>query len=213
MLHRRGFTLLELMVVVAIIAILAGMVMAVLAILRKQQRTASTWDLMTHMHTAMDMYLRESPRLGNPTSSDFLADPWEFFYKAQHRLKKPTYLELPLHQVVKKTAQGASLRADSLTQATHIVDHFGSNSANVLSFTILNHSRGSGDKFVYAQCILLRSSAGTLGDPKDDLVFGFNSDKASWRKLRINDFEDFAKEIDRSPAPVLETKWTDPLSY
>lgn len=211
MIGRRAFTLIELMVVVAIIAILVGMVLSVLSILRRQQKTASTWDLMTHVTTAIDQYLREAPRLGDATGSDFRNDPWEFFYKSQHRLKKPPLLELPLSQLVQKTASGVGVRAESLFKATHIVDHFGNNPVNALSFTILNHNKGSGDKFIYANCIILRSSASSPSDPKDDLIFAFNSEKANWRKLKVDDFDDFAKELDRSPVPVLETEFKNPL--
>ena len=70
---RDGFTMIELMVVVAIIAALAGISLAGLSILRRQQKIASTLDLMTNVTTAVDAYLREYRRLGNATdSSDFL---------------------------------------------------------------------------------------------------------------------------------------------
>lgn len=208
---RRGFTMIELMVVVAIIVILAGMILGVLSILRRQQKIASTWDLMTHVTTAVDQYLREAPRLGDATSTNFKNDPWEFFFKSQHRQKKQPLLELPLTQVVKKTGSGSCVRAESLQTATHIVDHFGTTPANVLSFTILNHNKGTGDKFIYANCILLRSSASSPSDPKDDLIFAFNSEKANWRKVKVDDLDEFAAELDRSPVPVLDTAWKNPL--
>jgi prepilin-type N-terminal cleavage/methylation domain-containing protein len=208
---RRGFTLIELLIVIAIISALAGMVLAGLSILRRQQKIAGTLDLMTHITTAVDQYLRDYQRLGDATSSDFLKDPWEFLYKRQHRVKQQPILDLPLHQLVTKLGPGACTRADSVFTATHINDHFGNAAPNVLSFTIINKSNGTGTAFTYAQCIVLRSSAGTLGDPKDDLIFGFSSDKASWRKLRLDELEDFSADI--VPKPTLDKEWKDPLSY
>jgi len=210
---RRGFTLIELLVVIAIISALAGMSLAGLSVLRRQQKIASTLDLMTHITTAIDKYLHEYQRLGDATSSDFIKDPWEFLYKQQHRVKQQPLLELPLPRLVTSTGGGSCERAEAPQRATHILDHFGSSAVNVFSFTILNYSKGGGTAFTYAQCILLRSSAGTLGDPKDDLIFGFNSDKATWRKLRLQDLEEFATEIDRMPTPVFDQAWKAPLDF
>ena len=209
---RRGFTLIELMVVIAIIAAIAGMALAGLSILRRSQKVASTLDLMTHITTAVDQYLTEYRRLGKVDSSDFINDPWEFFYKQRHRLKQTPILELPLTRLVTKTSAGACTRAEAPQTATHITDHFGNAPPNVFSFTIFNHSQTSGSAFTYAQCIILRSSAGSMSDPKDDLLMAFNSDKAAWKKIRVQDLEDFAQELDRSPKPILEKEWKDPLT-
>ncbi|HEX3134697.1 MAG TPA: type II secretion system protein, partial [Planctomycetota bacterium] len=193
---RRGFTLIELLVVIAIISALAGMSLAGLSILRRQQKVAGTLDLMTHITTAIDQYLRDYQRLGN-VPQEFLDDPWYYFFKLQHRAQQKPLLELPLERLVTMTSAGACTRAESPQKATHITDFWGNNPGNVFSFVILNNSKGTGSAFSYAQCILLRSSAGTPSEPKDDLILGFNSEKASWRKLRIEDLEEFAKEIDR----------------
>lgn len=208
---RRGFTLIELLVVIAIISALAGMALAGLSVLRRQQRVAGTLDLMTHITTAVDQYLRDYPRLGY-APVNFTNDPWEYLYKAQHRVKQKPLLELPLNRLVTKTGPGACSLADSAQSATHITDHFGSNVVNVFSFTLINHSKRAGKSFEYAQCIILRSSAGTQGDPKDDLIFAFNSEKASWRKLRTDELAEFSNELDPVPMPALSTEWKDPLS-
>jgi type II secretory pathway pseudopilin PulG len=208
---RHGFTLIELFVVFSIIIILASIALGALTILKRQQKVASTLSLMDNIKGAVDQYLADAPRLGNPTSSDFLNDPWEFFYKAQRRLGQVPLLELPPKQVVRKTGAGAMVPADALQTATHIVDHFGNTPANVLSFTIVNHSKGSGDNFVYANCILLRSSAGTLSDNNDDLVWAYSREKANWRKIKVADFTEFASELDQSPTPTLSADWEDPL--
>ena len=85
MFMRRGFTLIELLVVIAIIAILAGLVLAGLSSLQRTTKIAKTLDLMTSVTTVIDRYLGAHQRLGDITSSDFLADPWDLFFKKQSK--------------------------------------------------------------------------------------------------------------------------------
>jgi prepilin-type N-terminal cleavage/methylation domain-containing protein len=209
---RSGFTFIELLVVVAIIAALAGISLAGLAVLRKQQRIASTLDLMTHITTALDAYIREHRRLGNATdANDFLNDPWHFLYKDQRQHKKQPLLEINLERLVERVSPGVSKRPEAVHTATHMTDFFGGTPTNVLSFTIFNNNLGAGTNTQYVHCIILRSSAGTLGDPKDDLFYAYSADKASWRKLKYNDISDFLNNLD--PVPMYDMNWVDPLSY
>lgn len=214
MFMRRGFTLIELLVVIAIIAILSGIVLAGVSSLQRTTKIAKTVDLMTSVTSVIDRHLSAHQRLGDITSGDFLADPWDLFFKKQSKLKQIPYLDIPLSGLVKKVGSGACIGAESKQVATHIVDSFGANAANVLSFTIKNISKGNGDAFYYAHYIFLRSSAGTFGDPKDDLIYAYSYEKASWRKLRNSEVVDFANELD--PVPTLTEitdlqKFSDPL--
>ncbi len=211
---RNGFTLIELMVVVAIIAALAGISLAGLSILRRTQKIASTLDLMTNITTAVDAYLHEYRRLGNNVtdSSDFLTDPWYFLYKEQVLNKKVGMLEgIKLERLVERVSAGVSKRPASKQTATHMTDFFGGTPTNVLSFTIFNNNKGTGANFAYAHCIILRSSAGTYSDFKDDLFYARSADKASWKKLRYAEVADFITNLD--PVPAYNIQWVDPLSY
>lgn len=210
---RQGFTMIELLVVIAVIAALAGMSLAGLSVLRRQSKIATTLDLMTHITTATDAYLHEYRRLGNnPTTGiEFLQDPWKHFYKDYSKQKKQPLLDMKLERLVERTGPGMCKRPEAAQTATHITDFFGSTAANVLSFTLFNHNNGSGPNTAYAHCIILRSSAGTLGDPKDDLFYAYSADKASWRKLKYADIVDFGTELD--PPVTIDTNWVDPLSY
>jgi hypothetical protein len=153
-------------------------------------------------------------RLGD-TPALFNEDPWYFFYKEQQGRKSPALLELPLSRVVKKVGSGTCSPAESLKSATHLLDHFGTNPSNVLSFSILNDNKGSGAAFAYTQCMILRSSAGTAGDTKDDLLFAWSSDKGSWRKIRADEIDSFVVEATSLTAAEVEDlklkKWTNPL--
>jgi prepilin-type N-terminal cleavage/methylation domain-containing protein len=223
--RRRAFTLIELLMAVAIIVILAGMSLAILAMLRNKAKVAGTWDLMTHVTTAIDQYLQNYQRLGDPPPAVplFKDDPWYFFYKQQHALKKPPLLEIPLTQLVQKVGAGVCARPEAPQTATHLVDKFGNNPANVLSIYTLNGNKnGTNAAFAFVQCIIVRSSAGTVGDVTDDLIFAWSSDKASWRKVRVDEIESFVTELDRGgtggAGPALTSteidnlkKWTNPL--
>lgn len=209
---RRGFTLIELLMVVGIIAALAAISLAGLSILRRHQKIASTLDLMTNITTAVSAYLHEYRRLGNATdSADFLQDPWYFFHKEQRLNKKTSMLEIKLERLVERVSAGQSKRPAAVHTATHMTDFFGGTPANVLSFTIFNNNKGTGANFAYAHCIILRSSAGTYGDPKDDLFYAYSADKASWRKLRYEEVDAFITNLD--PVPAYNIQWVDPLSY
>lgn len=209
---RTGFTFIELLVVVAIIAALAGISLAGLSVLRKQQRIASTLDLMTNLTHALDAYIREHRRLGSAANgNDFLQDPWHFIYKDQVLNKKTPLFDEKIERLVERVSAGACKRPESRQSATHLTDFFGSTPTNVLSFAIFNNNLGSGTNTQYVHCIILRSSAGTLGDPKDDLFYAYSADKASWRKLKYNDIADFLANLD--PVPTYDMNWVDPLSY
>lgn len=212
---RRGFTILELMVVIAIIAALAGMALAGLSALRRQQKIASTWDLMTNLTTAVDQYIRDYARLGvDADSNDFKRDPWKFLYKDLHALKKQPLIDVKLERLVERLGPASCSRPAAVHTATHITDYFGSDPVNVLSFTIINANKGvaTNASTRYVQGIILRSSAGTFGDPKDDLMFVFNADKASWRKVRYDELTATMAEFD-PPVPSFDPKWVDPLSF
>jgi hypothetical protein len=176
-------------------------------------KTASTLDLMTHVTTATDAYLHEYRRLGNnPTTGiDFLQDPWWHFHKEQRQNKKQPLLEVKLERLVEKTGPGTAKRPESMHKATHMVDFFGTTPANVLSFTLFNQNKGNSPNTAYAHCIILRSSAGTLGDPKDDLFYAYSADKASWRKLKYQEIAAFGTDLD--PSVTIDLNWVDPLSY
>ena len=209
---RTGFTLIELLVVVAIIAALAGISLAGLSILRRQSKIATTLDLMTNVTTAVDAYIREHTRLGSAAdSSDFLNDPWQYLYKDLRLHSKQPYLEIKLERLVERVSAGSGKRPEAVHTATHMSDFFGSTPGNILSFTIFNENKGSAANTRYVNCIILRSSAGTLGDPKDDLFYAYSADKASWRKLKYDQVAAFIAELD--PVPAYNIQWVDPLSY
>jgi len=74
---QRGFTLLELMIVVAIIAILAGILIPNFTHARAQAQTAACESNLRQIATAMELYYadnQEYPASGNVTSSAITAN-------------------------------------------------------------------------------------------------------------------------------------------
>ncbi|MES3031092.1 MAG: type II secretion system protein [Patescibacteria group bacterium] len=70
-LSEKGFTLLELLVVISIIAMLSGIVMASVSVSRKNAKNAKFADQLVQTHTAMTGYFLDRnsypPVTGNPT--------------------------------------------------------------------------------------------------------------------------------------------------
>jgi prepilin-type N-terminal cleavage/methylation domain-containing protein len=184
---RRGFTLLELMVVISIMAILAGMILAILSILRKAKTRALTLNEMQDITTVMNFYLDQWPRLGDDVglknSDDFKANPWNYIYIRPLEAKKVPYLEgLSTGRLVKKTGSNTCAIVARKTEATHIVDFYGSTPINVLMWDITNVAAkgGTGAGYDYSDIIRLRSSVGTLGVVTDDLVYEYRADTSRW---------------------------------
>jgi prepilin-type N-terminal cleavage/methylation domain-containing protein len=183
---RRGFTLLELLIVVAIIAILAGLILWALSALKKTKDRAVTMSFMEQLGESLNHYLDEWPRLGDIPSKqygeDFRADPWDYIGKRQMHAKKVPFLEIRLSQLVKMTGPGTCAPVQDKFQATHFVDAYGNTPTNVFSWTIVNDvaKGGAAGSFVLTKTIDLRSSAGTATDIKDDIVYHWENTTRAW---------------------------------
>ncbi len=190
--RRRGFTLIELMIVIVVIAILASMILATLSILKRLSRVAQTKAAMADISLALSTYFDAWPVLGDAgdaTASDFTKDPWSYLFKRGHSVNKQ-FIDLSVTRLVKMTGVGTCSPADAQQTATHIIDFFGNYPSNVFEFKIANGPVGGGAGGVakYTRDIMFRSSAGTPNQKSDDLILHWTSDTSKWNPVKASDF-------------------------
>ncbi len=187
---RRGFTLMELMIVVVIIAVLFGLLLAGLSALKKSKDRAVTMNFMSQLGEALNGYLDQFPRLGDHTSDqysdDFRRDPWKYLGRRQIHDKKQPLVDVPLKQLVTVTGANTCSPATDKYHATHIVDGYGNTPTNVLSWAIVNTPPlgGAAGDYRETKTIDLRSSAGTATDITDDIVYHWENTSRSWTFMK-----------------------------
>ncbi len=206
---RRGFTFIELFIVIAIIVVLAAMVLAMLTVLRRQKNFAVTMNDMVSIHEAVSRYIiKWGGKLGDTTPA-FKDDPWKYLYRNPSANREVPYIELPTPHLVTKSGPGTCVPATSPKDATHITDSWGSTPNNVLSWTIVQASRTAG--FEYIQAIVFRSSAGTPGKDEDDIVYYYTADTSRFDKVKAIELPDLSTKLSPSPSPPLMKEWKNPL--
>lgn len=206
---RRGFTFIELFIVIAIIVVLAGMALASLTVLRRTKNIAVTMDTMVHIHEAVSRYIiKWGGKLGDATPA-FNDDPWKYLYRNPSANKEVPYIEVSTPRLVKKTGAGTCVPATSPKDGTHITDFWGSTPNNVLSWTIKTAARTVG--FEYIQAIVFRSSAGTPSKDDDDIVYYYTADTSRFDKVKAVDLPDLSTKLSPTPSPPLMKEWKNPL--
>ena len=190
--RRRGFTLIELMIVIAVIVILASMILATLSILKRLSRIAQTKATMGDISVALSTYFDSWPVLGDAgdaTASDFVKEPWTYLFRRGHAVNKQ-FIDLSVTRLVKMTGVGTCTAPDSQQTATHMIDFFGNYPVNVFEFKIANGpvGGGAGGAAKYTRDIMFRSSAGTPNQKSDDLILHWTSDTSKWNPVKASDF-------------------------
>jgi prepilin-type N-terminal cleavage/methylation domain-containing protein len=209
MASRRGFTLIELFVVISIIVVLASIALASLTILRRSKNIAVTMDTMVHIHEAVSRYIvKWGGKLGDSPAA-FHDDPWKYLFKNQSMVHEAPWIELPMTRLVRRTGPGICVPATSPKDATHITDHWGSTPDNVLSWTVVHASKTVG--FEYIQAIVFRSSVGTPAKDEDDIVYYYTAETSRFDKIKAVDLPDLSSKLTPTPSPPLMKEWKNPL--
>jgi prepilin-type N-terminal cleavage/methylation domain-containing protein len=193
-----GFTVIELMVVIAIIAILAALLIPAVGMLNTNAKRAKTTHNLSQLTFAVSTYLDTYGRLGSlmdpagdsdpQHSMAFRCDPWYFLYVTPMLTKAEPFFAPTGLKLVTATGANTCVPAVNAMHATHICDAWGTNPDNVLSWGIVNGSPvGGSDRFSFTQSIDLRSSAGTATKITDDIVFHYSSQTQRWDLVKTTD--------------------------
>jgi prepilin-type N-terminal cleavage/methylation domain-containing protein len=182
----RGFTLIEILIVVAIICVLIALLMPALALLRRMQAKASTMNLFQHLSTGLTNYLHDYPLIGDSNvveALDFEKKPYEFLCRRPNIRREP-YLEIGVARAAKGSAGVYSEAVP--TEAEHILDHYrSSDHSNLVRFEVLNDKLGSNSSAKwYTYKVRIISDAGTKNLPKDDVIFEYTADTGQFEQVQ-----------------------------
>ena len=164
---QRGFTLVELLVVVTVIGILMGLLLPGLSLLKKRQKLATLDLRMREISQAVNDYLLDYPLLGDGgsvDSADFAAAPLTYLVHRPRAAGRQPYLEISL-SFVGRAENGRIIPVQSPAQATSFDDGFG----GALQFEIRNAPAGG--PYEYTDLVVLRAPIGN-SRPEDDVRLG-----------------------------------------
>ncbi len=195
---RRGFSILELLVVISVIAALAGLLLPALAMLREQQRKVATWDLMLHLGVAVSAYLGDYASLGDAADqTEFARDPWLHLYRIPVANGKPAYIEFSGRQLLRDSSGlGTGPFSPALPDvATHPMDAWHRPFLwQVRNLTVPGSTRS------YTTTVRIRSDAGTP-DPayRNDLVFEYTADGKEFTRRSLSTIDGTGEWITAPP--------------
>ena len=177
---RRGFTIVELMMVVLIIAVLAGLLLAVVSMIMEKRQRLRAATQINGLSSSVGQYMIDYGLLGDArdaTSSDFSARPLFFLVQRPVNAGKSAYFDTE-----------PWMRADANDQLVHesaaevLLDPWGARTV----CNITNRQRAGQPKatYDYTYEVELSSMAGSPDDVTDDVGKKWNSEANEWRTLR-----------------------------
>jgi prepilin-type N-terminal cleavage/methylation domain-containing protein len=182
---RRGFTLVELLVVIMIIAILMGLLLSGISLVKRKAMETETLHRLEGLRTAVDLYLVENPLLAQLPGAVGTYRVDDYFHRFRLTLGDQ-YQERLLALAYDESGTGvgpfqAGVHPD---RATHVLDAFGWPIEMQITNEYLPGLEASGR--CHTREVVIRSNYGTV-DPftRDDLAFIWNLEVRNWRPARI----------------------------
>jgi len=168
--HKRAFTLVELLLVITILALLASLTMAAMITVKRHQMRTSTQKLMTNLGQAVGLYLSDYSYV----PADFDDQPMEYLYHSRTAVGLEGYYEPSAGNLLRK--QGPDWVQAKLPNAEVISDFYSpGNVVGRIEWNVHNVTRAATGA-IYTHTVVIRSLAGTELDRSDDIAYVYTVD-------------------------------------
>ncbi|HYE04883.1 MAG TPA: type II secretion system protein [Planctomycetota bacterium] len=183
---RRAFTMVEILVVIAVLLTVAALSMPVIGMMTARKNEARALQELRQLTVALDAYLGDYPRLGDPAMSasataDFAHRPLHYLIERPKLRRRDPYFEPQLARMADAT--GAPVATPH--EGVRLTDTF----RRPLRWAIVDHPDGHHTEAVAVAC-----DRGTA-DPKDDIIMAWRSEDGLWRRVTWADLT-AAEELD-----------------
>ena len=168
----KGFTLVELLIVITIILVLAGLLVPIITLVANRQRVAEARVEMQGLSLALSVYLRDYGILGEEAAespTDFKDQPGLFLIQRPFLAGKDPYVEPKPNRMVNDAGQVVAM-----DEATQILNIWGV----PIEVIVTNAKSSPSQPYDFTKEIEIRSGDGT---GESDQVLIFNLDHDSWR--------------------------------
>ncbi|MBA3846249.1 MAG: type II secretion system protein, partial [Planctomycetes bacterium] len=168
------FTMVEILVVLAVLIAIAALSLPVITMMTKKKNEARALQELRQLTVALDAYLGDYPRLGDPAMSasataDFAHRPLHYLIERPKLRGRDPYFEPQVARMA--SATGAPVATPS--EGVRLTDTF----RRPLRWAIVDHLSGRHTEAVAVAC-----DRGTI-DPVDDIIMAWRSEDGRWRHL------------------------------
>jgi prepilin-type N-terminal cleavage/methylation domain-containing protein len=184
--RHRGFTLIEILMVVVIIAILVGLLVPSVALLQRMRSKAVTERLLNNVVFAMTKYMDANPVIDPATEAvlncapPHQSEPWPLLGLGSVR-----YLELPHRSL----GDGAGRRVQAPADGRTILDGFSTPIVVRLAFETVNNRRVLSRMEIASRN---GSNHAAYPDP-DDIIWRYDSERDAAGSLSADEFRNAGK--------------------
>lgn len=175
-----GFSLIELLVVMAIILVLAGMLLVAGTHVRNAQRSLNTQRTMRSLAHAIEVYLKDEALLGGADAQGDLLAPLAVLHFSLPPGRRTLALAAGIALEDTSGNQSGPFRPGTSNAATHLADAW----RRPIRVRVVNEPLPAANDRQRTRKVLLRSSAGTPWDA-DDLVLELDVTDGEWQRVQV----------------------------